>query len=103
MDSFPFQRTSKVTPDETAVEGDRDDGLPLGSVHSFSGNLIHMAKLPSQRSTEIISDQLESAQTVNPYTQPFTIEAAFSLSIDKQFLPWYLEGYSLYQESRTSK
>ena len=110
MDALSFPRASKMASSSRATktqgEGDRDDGLlglPLGTVDSFPGKVSKTARPSSQYKKENSKDQQEVVQPVDPYSQPFTIEAAFSLSIDEQFLPCYLQGYNLYQESRTSK
>ena len=92
MDRLPFP--SKVFPSQSEEEHQqKGDGLPVGSHQSY----------PLQQKEETHKEQPGVQQVSNPYEQPFTLEAALSLSLDDQTVPWYLQGYDLFMETRTSK
>ena len=95
MDRFAFPRQdAKVVPTQNEEElQQRDDGLPVGSHQSY----------PLQQKEETHKEQPGVQQEASPYEQPFTLEAALSLSLNDQTVPWYLQGYDLFMETRTSK
>ena len=45
----------------------------------------------------------DQGNPTNPYEQPFTLEAALSLSLEDHLLPFHLTGYDLFLEAVTSK
>ena len=102
MDLLAFTRKdAKVVPTQSEEHQQRDEGLPVGSVHTLHQR--PQAEPPSQQREEVNEEHQVQRQSVDPYSQPFTIEAALSLSLDDQFVPWYLQGYDLFMETRTSK
>ena len=60
-------------------------------------HLDHLQTVPPPK------EQINQDHPSNAYKQPFTLEAALSLSLDDQNVPWYLQGYDLFIETRTSK
>ena len=101
MERLPFTRKdAKVIPTQSEQQ-QRDEGLPVSSVHTLHQR--PQAEPPTQQREEVNEEHQVQRQLVDPYSQPFTIEAAFSLSISDEFLPWFLVGYDLFEETRTSK
>ena len=68
------------TNDANALPQQHDDVLPL----------------TSERITQPVQGNIS-------YAQPFTIQKALTLSFLESELMYHLQGYNLYQESRTSK
>ena len=102
MDRLAFPRQhKKVVPTQNEEKRQRDDLLPVGSTLSFHQR--SQVEQPSQPKEEINKEKPGVQQVANPYEQPFTLEAALSLSLDDQTVPWYLQGYDLFMETRTSK
>ena len=103
MDRLPFPRQdAKVAPTQSEEKRQqRDDGLPVGSHQSYP--LQQTTKPPSQPKEQTNKEQPWVQQEANPYEQPFTLDAALSLSLYDQTVPWYLQGYDLFMETRTSK
>ena len=96
------RQNAKVAPTQSEEKLQRrDDGLPVGSHQSYP--LKQTTKQPSKPKEETNKKQPGVQQEANPYVQPFTLEAALSLSLDDQTVPWYLQGYDLFIEARTSK
>ena len=99
--AFPRQN-AKVAPTQSEEKLQRrDDGLPVGSHQSYP--LQQSTKPPPKHKEGTKKEQPGEQQVSNPYEQPFTLEAALSLSLDDQTVPWYLQGYDLFMETRTSK
>ena len=101
MDRLSFSsQPTKVVPTQNTqqVEGNRE--VPIGLDPPLPQ---HTAKPSSPQEGEINKEQSDVLQSVDPYSQPFTMEAAFSLSIADEFLPWFLVGYDLFEETKTSK
>ena len=103
MDRLPFPRQdAKVAPTQSEAKlQQRDDGLPVGSHQSYP--LQQTTKPPPKPKDERNKEQPGGQLEANPYVQPFTLEAALSLSLEDQTVPWYLQGYDLFMETRTSK
>ena len=103
MDRLAFPRqNAKVAPTQSEAKlQQRDDGLPVGSHQSYP--LQQTTKQQSKPKEERNKEQPGVQQVSNPYEQPFTLEAALSLSLEDQTVPWYLQGYDLFMETRTSK
>jgi len=96
------RQNAKVAPTQSEEKLQRrDDGLPVGSHQSYP--LKQTTKQPSKPKEETNKKQPGVQQEANPYVQPFTLEAALSLSLEDQTVPWYLQGYDLFMETRTSK
>jgi len=103
MDRATFPRQdAKVVPSQSEEDHQRrDDALPVGSHQSYP--LQQSTKPPPKHKEGTKKEQPGEQQVSNPYEQPFTLEAALSLSLDEQTVPWYLHGYDLFIETRTSK
>ena len=98
----PPRQNAKVAPTQSEDKlQQRDAGLPAGSHQSFP--LQQTTKPPPKPKHERNKEQPGGQLEANPYVQPFTLEAALSLSLDDQTVPWYLQGYDLFIETRTSK
>ena len=93
---------AKVAPTQSEDKlQQRDAGLPAGSHQSFP--LQQTTKPPHTPKDELNKEQTGEQLQASPYEQPFTLEAALSLSLNDQTVPWYLQGYDLFMETRTSK
>ena len=103
MDRVTFPRQdAKVVPSQSEEDHQRrDDALPVGSHQSYP--LQQSTKPPPKHKEGTKKEQPGEQQVSNPYEQPFTLEAALSLSLEDQTVPWYLQGYDLFMETRTSK
>ena len=61
-------------------------------------HLHHLQTVPPPK------EQINKEQpAVHSYDHPFTIEDALSLSLDDRNVPWFLQGYDIFMETRTSK
>ena len=103
MDRVTFPRQdAKVVPSQSEEDHQRrDDALPVGSHQSYP--LQQTTKQQSKPKEERNKEQPGVQQEASRYEQPFTLEAALSLSLYDQTVPWYLQGYDLFMETRTSK
>ena len=80
MDRFAFPRQdAKVAPTQSDEKLQQDDLLPVGSVLSFHQR--PQVEPPSQPKEQTNKEQPWVQQEANPYEQPFTLEAALSLSL----------------------
>jgi len=84
----------KIIPTVSSNNSNNRKEAAIKQTHTEQNKEEQTNDIQSQSITDII---------VDPYLLPFNIQSSFKFNINHEFCPFYIKGYNLLHDSRTSK